>query len=239
MAKTIAILFAGGSGVRMGMAIPKQFVNIHGKPIIAYTMELFEKNPLVDEIYVVTVKEYIGKVREIAEKYGYRKVTRITEGGASAQDSIYNGLTAVKEDHPDNPVVLLHDGVRPFVDEKVITETIEAVKEFGTAITCIPCYETILRSEDGKEVGNVLIRKETFTGQAPQGFYLEDILSAHDEIRKRPNGYENMVDACTIFHELGRSTHMVMGNRGNIKITTKEDLYIFEAFLKLKEDEGR
>lgn len=236
MEKTIAILFAGGSGVRMGLELPKQFVEVEGKPIIAYTIDIFQQNNNIDEIYIVTVRDYIEHVWGICEKYHYDKVVSITEGGKTAQDSIYNGLTEVKK-HNDNPIVLLHDGVRPFVTQEAVDLTIECTKKNGNAVTCIPCYETILESKDGDTVNKTLIRRETFTGQAPQAFYLDDIISAHDEIRSRENGYENMVDACTIFKELGRDVYMVMGNRGNIKITTKEDLYIFKAYLQLKKEE--
>ena len=133
--------------------------------------------------------------------------------------------------------MLLHDGVRPFVSYEVISDNIRGVKENGNAITCTACYETILLSHDGQCVESVPYRKDTFAAQAPQSFYLKDIIAAHDEVRKRPQRYENMVDACTIIRSQGMAAHMVPGNRGNIKVTTPEDVYMFRALLQYKENE--
>ena len=132
--------------------------------------------------------------------------------------------------------MLLHDGVRPYVDSNIIDENIESVKKYGSAITSIPAYETIMMSKNGENVDNVTIRSQTYIGQAPQSFFLKEIIEAHDMIKKTPTGYENMVDACTIYRTLGKNVHLVNGNRGNLKITTPEDVYIFKAFLKFKEN---
>lgn len=141
------------------------------------------------------------------------------------------------EENPGDSIVLLTDGVRPFISYDVISANIEGVRKNGNAITCTPCYETIIKSKDGEEVDSVPYRKETFAAQAPQSFYLQDIIDAHNEIRKRPNRYEDMVDACTILTTLGRPVHMVEGNRGNIKVTTPSDVYTFRALLQYRENE--
>lgn len=231
----IAIIFAGGKGTRMGTEIPKQFLEINGKPIIIYTLELFQNNEKIDKIYISTLKEYISYVKELIQKYNLYKVIDIIEGGKTAQDSIYNALKRAENENPENSIVLLHDGVRPFVSPNIIDENIESVKKYGSAITSIPAYETIMISDNDNFVKEVTIRKETFIGQAPQSFYLGDIINAHELIRNSKNGYENMVDACTIFKTLGKEIHLVNGNRGNLKITTPEDVYIFKALLKFKE----
>ena len=234
----IALIFASGKGTRMGTEIPKQFLEINGKPIIVHTVELFQYHKDIDEIYVVTLEEYMKYVGILAKNYNLDKIKKIVKGGDSAQESIYNGLKSIEKYHKDeNPIVLLHDGVRPFVSTDVITKNVNAVKEYGSAITCVPAYETVIISENGENTNNVSIRRKTFIGQAPQSFYLDNILSAHEEIRKRPNKYENMVDACTIMHTLGKSTHLVEGNRGNIKVTTPEDVFTFKGFLQYKENE--
>ena len=118
----------------------------------------------------------------------------------------------------------------------MISENIKSVKEYGTAITSTPCYETILVSSDGKTPKEIPIRKETFAAQAPQSFVLEEIFDAHNIIRKRPEKYENIVDSCTLYNVLGKSTHLVRGNFGNIKVTTPQDLYILNGILKFKQD---
>ena len=131
---------------------------------------------------------------------------------------------------------MIHDGVRPILTKEVISRNIESVKKYGSAITCIPAYETILVSKDGKTPDKVPFRREIYKGQAPQSFYLGEIVAAHEIIRKRPQKYEDMIDCCTIYHTLGRKTHMVEGNFGNIKVTTKEDVYILKGLLKMLKD---
>lgn len=233
----IAIIFAGGSGVRMGAGLPKQFLEINGKPVLIHTLQLFEYHKEIDKIYLAVLEDYIDYTRDLVEDYHLRKVCRILPGGETAQDTIYKALKAVEEENPDDSIVLLHDGVRPFVSYDVITRNIQGVKDNGNAITATPCFETIMVSKDGKSVDSVPYRKETFAGQAPQSFYLKDIIAAHDEVRQRPEKYENMVDACTIIRSCGIEAHLVEGNRGNIKVTTPEDVYMFRALLQYRENE--
>ena len=173
----------------------------------------------------------------LIEEYRLQKVAQVLPGGETAQDSIYHALKAAERENPQDSIVLIHDGVRPFVSYEVISNNIESVKEHGNGITCTPCYETIMISSDGKEVGQVPYRKETFAAQAPQSFYLKDIIAAHDVVRNSAARYENMVDACTIIRSQGMEAHMVMGNRGNIKVTTPEDVYVFRGLLQYKENE--
>ncbi len=233
----IAIIFAGGSGVRMGAGVPKQFLEINGRPIIIHTLQLFQYHDQIDKIYVSVLKDYIPFMKELVEEYRLSKVADVISGGATAQDSIYNALKKAESENPNDSIVLLHDGVRPFVSYDVISDNIQSVKEYGNGITCTSCYETIMISKTGKTVDDVPYRKETFAAQAPQSFYLKDIIAAHDAVRSSENGYENMVDACTIIRSQGIEAHMVEGNRGNIKVTTPEDVYMFRALLQYKENE--
>ena len=233
----IAIIFAGGSGVRMGAGVPKQFLEINGKPIIIHTLQLFQYHKMIDKIYVSILKDYVDYMKELVDDYHLSKVVSVIPGGETAQDSIYNALKKAESENPDDSVVLLHDGVRPFVSYDVIANNIEGVKKNGNAITCTACYETILLSKSGEQVDSVPYRKDTFAAQAPQSFILKDIIAAHDVVRARPEGYENMVDACTILKSQGIEVHMVEGNRGNIKVTTPEDVYMYRALLQYKENE--
>ncbi len=233
----IAMIFAGGSGVRMGAGIPKQFLEVNGIPILVHTVRQFQLHHEIDKIYISTLEDYIPYVEELCEEYHLTKVAAVIKGGETAQDSIYHCLKKGISENPADSVVLLTDGVRPFIDYGVISANIESVLENGSAITCTPCYETIITSKDGVGVDSVPYRKETFSAQAPQSFRLGDIIDAHDEIRKRPNKYEDMVDACTIYTTLGRPVHMVEGNRGNIKVTTPSDVYTFRALLQYRENE--
>lgn len=233
----IAIIFAGGSGVRMGAGIPKQFLEINGKPVIIHTLQLFQYHDEIDKIYLSVLEDYIPYMKELVDEYRLTKVVSIIPGGETAQDSIYNALKKAESENADDSIVLIHDGVRPFISYEVISNNIAGVKEHGNAITCTACYETIMISKDGKQVDTVPYRKETFAAQAPQSFYLKDIIAAHDYVRALPTRYDNMVDACTIVRTQGITAHMVEGNRGNIKVTTPEDVYMFRALLQYKENE--
>lgn len=233
----IAIIFAGGSGVRMGAGVPKQFLEINGKPILIHTLQLFQEHEEIDKIYLAMSPDYILYTEQLILDYRIDKVAAIVEGGETAQDSIYHALSKAREENSEDSIVLIHDGVRPFVEYSVISDNIASVKEFGSAITCTNCYETIMISKDGETVDSLPLRKESYSAQAPQSFYLKDILEAHEAIRATETRYENMVDACTIYRTLGRQPHIVMGNRGNIKVTTPEDVYMFRALLQYKENE--
>lgn len=233
----IAMIFAGGKGVRMGSGIPKQFLEINGKPVLVHTLELFQEHDMIDKIYISVLKDYIPKTRKLVKRFDLDKVVSIIPGGATAQDSIYNVLKEAEKENDGDSVVLLHDGVRPFVSYDTIKKNIESVQEKGNAITCTSCYETILLSESGEKVDSVPYRKNTFAAQAPQSFRLQDIIAAHDEIRAVNPTYEDMVDACTIMTTLGKPVNMISGNRGNIKVTTPEDVYMFRALLSYKENE--
>ncbi len=235
----IAIIFAGGVGARMGAAIPKQFLEINGKPILIHTLELFEFHNEIDKIYIATIEDYIPYVEEITKEFNINKIAGIVPGGDSGQESIYNALKAAEAENPEDSIVLIHDGVRPFVTYETISNNIEGVKKNGNAITATACFETILLSEDGGEsVSSVPYRRNTYAAQAPQSFYLKDILDAHDIVRRRSGGYTDLVDNCTLMKSIGREVHMVEGNRGNIKVTTPEDVYTYRGLLQYVENEN-
>ena len=232
MNRKVAIVFAGGVGARMGSDIPKQFLELNGRPVLAHTFGLFQSHPRVDRIVLVAAPGHFDDCRALAAKYGITKLCRITACGDSAQDSIYSGLRAAAEEFPPETVVLLHDGVRPYLEPQVIDANIDAVERFGSAVTYTPCYETIVISKDGEKIGAMPCRRESYTAQAPQSFRLGDILAAHERIRARPEGYADMVDQATICFTLGIPVRLVRGNRGNVKITTPEDIVMLESLLR-------
>ena len=234
----IAIVFAGGTGVRMGSKVPKQFLELNGKPVLAHVLSLFERHARIDRIVLVAAPDHFDDCRALAEKYGISKLHRLVACGNSAQESIYNGLKSAQEDFPPETIVILHDGVRPYIEPQVIDANIDAVERFGNAVTYTPCYETIVLSQDGKRISALPYRRESYTAQAPQSFRLGEILAAHEKIRARPEGYADMVDQATICWTLGIPIHLVPGNRGNVKITTPEDVVMLSALLKWDE-EGR
>lgn len=235
----IAIIFAGGTGQRLNNgenSIPKQFLKINEKPIIIHTLELFQNHHSIDKIYIAIHPDYYEYMQELVKHYYITKTAGIVKGGATGQDSIYNALKLAQSENPEDSIVLIHDGVRPNITEDVITKNIECAKKNGNAITCTSCFETILVSENGKNPQHVPYRKHTYSAQAPQSFHLGEIVQAHESTRKVNPNYTDIVDSCTLFKTLNKPTYMIFGNRGNIKITTIEDLYILRAFIRYKED---
>lgn len=242
--KKIAVIFAGGVGQRMKAKRPKQFLKVCGKDIIIHTLELFEENENVDEIYIACIEDWIPYLEEEVNKYGVRKVTKIIPGGSTGQETIFKGLCEVKK-YNKNAIVLIHDGVRPLVSQETITKCIESVEKYGTAITITKSIETPIITTNGETVEQMPDRNIVYTAQAPQCFYLNDILRAHlREIEKNPS-YDGIVDSCNLMFKNGIKCHLVEGNRGNIKVTTPEDFCTlignlnardYAEYLNLEED---
>lgn len=235
----IAIIFAGGVGKRLNdneNATPKQFLKINDKPIIIHTLDIFQKHELIDKIYISIHPDFYDYMQELIKHYYITKTAGIVNGGITGQDSIYNALSKAREENSKDSLVLIHDGVRPNITQDVITKNIACAKEKGNAITCTLCQETILVSENHINPQIVPYRKDTFAAQAPQTFKLEEIFEAHNIVRKTNPNYDNLVDSCTLFKTLNKPTYMIEGNRGNIKITTIEDLYILRSLIRYKED---
>lgn len=235
----IAIIFAGGLGQRLNNgenSTPKQFLKINDKPIIIRTLELFQTHKDIDKIYISIHPDYYEYMQELVKYYYITKTAGIVNGGKTGQESIYNALKLAKKENPQDSIVLIHDGVRPNITEEVITKNIECTKKNGNAITCTSCFETILISENGINPEHVPYRKDTYAAQAPQTFHLGEVIEAHEITRKTNPNYTDIVDTCTLYKTLNKKTFMVKGNRGNIKITTIEDLYILRALIRYKED---
>ena len=234
----IAIIFAGGVGQRLngGDSIPKQFLKVNNKPIIVHTIELFQRNENIDKIYISIVESHYEYMKELVKYYYLSKVAGITTGGETGQDSIYKALKMAAEENDNDSIVLIHDGVRPNITQEVINKNIENTILKGSAITCTPCYETVLLSDDGNTPTKVPYRRETFSAQAPQTFKLGELLNAHEIERKTNPEYKDIIDSCTLLTKQGKQTSMIRGNFGNIKITTIEDLYILRALIRFKED---
>ena len=233
---TVALIFAGGSGVRMGAPVPKQFLEIAGKPVLAHTLQLFQVHTEIDSIVLVVQRDCFERTQSLCREYGITKLLRLAEGGASAQESIYNGLCACRDmSLPDDTVILIHDGVRPYITPEVISNNIVSVRKHGNGVTFTPCFETLIISGDGKCISDIPYRRESYSAQAPQSFRLGDILAAHERVRALQSGYTDLVDQATLLWKLGIPIHLVPGNRGNIKITTPEDIAMLEALLHLRE----
>lgn len=237
--KNIAVIFAGGSGVRMNTrSKPKQFLELRGKPIIIYTLELFDNHPLIDGIVVVCLESWIPFLKKMLKKFEINKVVKIVSGGDSGQDSIYRGLCAVedycKDKGEENAVVLIHDGVRPLIVDETITRNIEKVHEKGSAITVVPAIETfVIQKEEGQMV--IPDRSSCLLARAPQSFYLKDILSIHR--KNKENGNITFIDSCSMMSYFGYKMATIEGPMENIKITTPTDYFIFRAMVEVHENQ--
>ena len=231
----IALIFAGGTGQRMNTASkPKQFLELHGKPIIIYTLEHFQYHNLIDGIILVCLADWIPYCKELLEKYHIDKVAKIVPGGSNGQESIFNGLKAASEYYPEDSVVLIHDGVRPLINEQVITDDIASVKTNGSAITVSPAIETIVRKQQDGHVGDIFDRSSCEMAKAPQCFYLKDIYDVH--LRARKEGKDDFIDSASIMQHYGHELSTVLGPAENIKITTPSDFYIFRAIIDAREN---
>lgn len=232
----IAVIFAGGVGKRMKTnGIPKQFLEVYGKPILIYTLEKFENNNNIDAIILSCLEEKIDYCKKLIDKYAITKIRAIVKGGKTGQESIYNGLKAAEQiSKTDKDIVLIHDGVRPLIDDEIIDNNIKSVKENGSAITCVECKETVVILDNNDNIKDVTDRSKSRLARAPQSFYLKDILSAHKKALE--DGKKDVIDSCTLMRMYGKEVSIVIGKSENIKITTPDDYYVFKAILDMKEN---
>lgn len=234
----IAVIFAGGVGSRMhSKERPKQFLEMYNKPIIIHTLEHFQNHPMIDAIVVVCIESWIPYLKELLYKFRIGKVKAVVPGGETGQLSIFHGLKAAKEIAENKrAIVLIHDGVRPLITEKLITDNIESVKMYGSAITSAKVKETILVvDEKDSSIDYVPSRNNSRVAKAPQSFWLDNILAIHEKALEK--GETIWVDSCTMMQEYGFKMHLIDGPSQNIKITTPEDFYTMRAILEAKENE--
>ncbi len=230
-----ALIFAGGSGTRMNSrGRPKQFLQFYGKELIIHTLENFQNHPEIDGIVVVCIEDWIPYLEKLLEKYQIDKVRKVVSGGATGQESIYKGICAIREFAEKDSIVLVHDGVRPFINEELISNCIKSVKEHGSAITVTPAIETIVTTDNGK-ITSITDRSRCYHAKAPQCFYLEELFSAHE--KARAEGNVNMIDSASLMKFYGNELYTVQGNFDNIKITTPADFYTFKALYEVREQQ--
>lgn len=235
----IPIIFAGGSGTRMNTkSRPKQFLDLNGKPIIIYTIEIFDNHPDVDAIVVVCLESWIPFLKKMLKKFEINKVVRVIPGGESGQESIYKGLCAAEEysktKNEKNPIVMIHDGVRPLITEETITDNISKVKECGSCITIAPAIETVIVNKHDGTL-DIPKRSDCFMARAPQSFYLNDIIGAHRKSQKE--GKADFIDSCSLMSFYGYKLGLVYGPMENIKITTPTDYFVLRAMVEVHENQ--
>lgn len=232
---TIGLIIAGGVGARMHAAIPKQFMTVFDKPIIAYTMEKFEKHPAIDVIAVVCLEGWDNILASYAKQYNITKLKHIFPAGKVGQESIKNGIMGLAEYYSDDDIVLIHDAIRPNLSEDVISECIAITKQYGNAIVCVPCQEAMLETQDKVCSESSYPRDNLKRTQTPQGFKLGVIKNAHKKAAEL--GITNSIASCTLMIEVGEKVYFSTGSEKNIKLTTPEDIEIFKALLRGSKDD--
>ena len=230
---TTAIIIAGGVGNRMGQSIPKQFINVYDKPILMYTLEGFEKHPMVDAIEVVCIEGWENVVWSYAKQYNITKLKWIVKGGASGQESIRNGVYNLEGKCSPDDVIIVHDGIRPLVDAEVLTDVIMKAQEFGNAVTSLPYNEQIfVVSKDDENTTTQFIPRETLRRvSTPQAYKFDLLDSKYHEAFEKEIGIYGSHYTNTMMVELGVRLHFAAGSDKNIKLTTKDDLEMFKGYL--------
>lgn len=234
----IAIIIAGGVGSRMGQDIPKQFINVYDKPIIIYTLESFQKHPLVDEIEVVCIDGWHDILKAYAKQFNISKLKYVISGGSTGQESIRNGVFNLEGKVSSNDTIIIHDGIRPLVESSVLTDVIKKCEEYGNAVTSLPYNEQIfVVNANDPETTNKYIPRETLRRvSTPQAYKFELLDEKYHEAFDKQIGIFGSSYTNTMMTELGITLHFAAGSDKNIKLTTKDDLDLFKAYLKSEED---
>ena len=227
----IAIIIAAGVGHRTGQHVPKQFINVLDKPIIIYTLEKFQNSKSIDAIEVVCLKGWEEILKAYALQYGLAKLRWIVPGGNSSQESIYSGLKKLESECNDKDIVIIHDGIRPMIEEEILDSCIDTCKMYGNGITALPVYEQVFKAYDEISSKEYIPRDSLKILQTPQAYQYKEIMTAYDEAFVRGIGIEASAYANTMMTELGKTLYFSKGSTKNIKITTKDDIEIFKAML--------
>ena len=234
----IALIIAGGSGNRMGQDIPKQFINVYDKPVLIYTLESFQKHPLINAIEVVCISGWESMVQAYANQFNITKLKWIVPGGGSAQESIHNGVLNLEGICSKDDIIIIHDGIRPLVDDTVLTDVIEKAQEYGNAVTSMPYNEQIfVVSEDDESTTTKFIPRETLRRvSTPQAYNFKLLDEKYHEAFEKNIGVKGSHYTNTMMVELGVKLHSAKGSDKNIKLTTKDDLELFKGYLTKGQD---
>lgn len=228
----IAVIIAGGVGARTGNKIPKQFITVYDKPIIVYTLEKFQKHKMIDAIEVVCIAGWEEVLKAYALQYGISKLKYIVNGGNSSQESIKKGLDNLKNHCEANDIIVVHDGIRPMVDENIISSCIDVCRQKGNGVTAYPVYEQIFETADEESTEKYIQRDKLRIVQTPQAYHYKEIFDVYTKGFELNIGIHNSSYANTLMADIGKKLYFSMGSTKNIKITTKDDVEIFKAMLR-------
>lgn len=234
----IAVIIAGGSGHRMGQDIPKQFINVYDKPVIIYTLEGFQRHPQIDAIEVVCIDGWHDVLWAYAHQFNITKLKWIVSGGNTGQESIRNGVYNLEGKIANEDIVIIHDGIRPLVDESVLTDVILKAQKYGNAVTSLPYNEQIfvVNTEDESTTKQYIPRETLRRVSTPQAYKFGKLDWAYHEAYEKEIGIYGSAYTNTMMVELGETLHFAAGSDKNIKLTTKDDLDMFKGYLKKDKD---
>ena len=232
----IAIIIASGSGQRMGQDIPKQFINVYDKPVLIYTLESFQKHPLIDAIEVVCKEGWHDVVWAYAKQFNISKLKWIVSGGETGQESIRNGVYNLQENCKADDNIIIHDGIRPLVDDTVLSDVIIKCNEYGNAVTSMPYNEQIFVIDDEASTTRYIPRETIRRVSTPQCYKFGKLNEKYHEAFEKKIGIYGSAYTNTMMVELGERLYFAAGSDKNIKITTKDDLELFKAYLKADKD---
>lgn len=234
----IALIIAGGSGNRMGQDIPKQFINVYDKPVLIYTLEGFQKHPMIDAIEVVCIDGWHDVLWAYAHQFNISKLQWVVSGGNSGQESIRNGVYNLEGKASDDDIVIVHDGIRPLVDAEVLTDVIKTAMKFGNGVTSLPYNEQIfiVNPEDLGTTKQYIPRETLRRVSTPQAYRFGKLDYAYHEAFEKEIGIYGSAYTNTMMVELGETLYFAAGSDKNIKLTTKDDLELFKGYLKMDKD---
>ena len=233
---TTAIIIAGGSGSRMGQDIPKQFINVYDKPVLIYTLESFQHHPQIDAIEVVCINGWHDVLWAYSKQFGIDKLKWIVPGGQSGQESIRNGVYNLEGKLSDDDIVIIHDGIRPLVDDAVLSDVIIKCNTYGNAVTSLPYNEQIFVIDDEISSTKYIPRETLRRVSTPQAYKFGLLDSKYHEAFEKEIGIYGSHYTNTMMVELGERLYFAAGSEKNIKLTTKDDLEMFKAYIKLDKD---
>lgn len=234
----VAVIIAGGSGHRMGQDIPKQFINVYDKPVIIYTLEGFQNHPMIDAIEVVCLEGWDKILWAYAKQFNIDKLKWIVPGGDTGQESIRNGIYNLEHKCTEGDIVIIHDGVRPLVDDTVLTDVIRTAQKYGNGVTSMPYNEQIfvVSKEDETTTTQYIPRETLRRVSTPQAYKFKNLDNKYHEAFKKEIGIYGSSYTNTMMVELGETLHFAAGSDRNIKLTTKDNLEMFKAYLKADKD---
>lgn len=229
----IAVIVAGGVGSRMGQSVPKQFINVFDKPVIIYTLESFEKNPQIDYIELVCLSGWENTAESYAKKFNIKKLKWIIKGGNSVQESIRNGVYNLKGFCSKDDIIIIHDGVRPLVDDVVLSDVINTCEKYGNAVSSMPYTEQIFIKQDDSSTKEYIVREKIMRVVTPQAYKFDLLYSKYQEAFEKQIGIYGSSYTNTMMVDLGQTLYFASGSDKNIKLTTQDNLEWFKTYLTM------